>query len=283
MPQRFRALRARVLVLSRPPHNKVHVRAAKRPRLSYMADASDLSIVIPALNEAAALPATLASIAAMSPAPKEVILVDAGSSDETLAIAEAAGAITLTSPQKGRAAQMNAGAARATGSHYCFLHADTLAPPDLATTVATTLADRKTACAGYVSIMRGPERTRWFTSAHNYLKTYYAPALFRPWLFLRGGRLLFGDQAMFCRADDFHAIGGFDASITIMEEADFIIRMVREGRGRVRQIHRLIYSSDRRVAAWGGLTANLKYLEIGILWGLGISSDRLAKRYGDVR
>ncbi|MEO0467320.1 MAG: glycosyltransferase, partial [Pseudomonadota bacterium] len=46
-----------------------------------MPDPSDLSIIIPALNEAGALPATLASIAAMSPAPREVILVDAGSSD----------------------------------------------------------------------------------------------------------------------------------------------------------------------------------------------------------
>ncbi|MEL6257810.1 MAG: glycosyltransferase [Pseudomonadota bacterium] len=246
-------------------------------------DAADLSIIIPTLNEEIALPDTIAAIEAMKPPPKDVILVDAGSDDATVAIARTAGFTVLIDAPRGRAAQMNAGAKIATGAHFCFLHADTPPPADMATTIDATLARPGTACAGFVSVMRGPNKTRWVTTGHNYLKTYYAPLLFRPLSFLRGARLLFGDQAMFCRAEDFRAIDGFDANLAIMEEADFILRMVRQGRGRIRQIHRLIYSSDRRVAAWGGLSANLRYLKIGVLWGLGVRSEILAASYQDIR
>ncbi|MEL6567976.1 MAG: TIGR04283 family arsenosugar biosynthesis glycosyltransferase [Pseudomonadota bacterium] len=245
--------------------------------------APTLSIVVPTLNEAKALPEMLASIAAMDPPALDVVVADGGSTDETVALAREAGIVVLENVRRGRAAQMNAGAKAARGDHLCFLHADTPAPRDLAKTIQATLERQETACGGFVSIMRGPDRTRWVTSAHNYLKTYYAPALFRPISFWKGARLLFGDQAIFCRSEDFHAIGGYDDTQSIMEEADFLLRMVRAKRGRVRQIHRLIYSSDRRVSAWGGLGANLKYLEIGVLWGLGTPPDKLAKRYRDVR
>ncbi|MEM0986325.1 MAG: TIGR04283 family arsenosugar biosynthesis glycosyltransferase [Pseudomonadota bacterium] len=242
-----------------------------------------LSIIIPTLNEAKALPATLKSIARMQPGGCDVIVVDAGSTDETVTVAKAAGAKVIENAPRRRAAQMNIGARQAREENLVFLHADTPAPLDMAATIAATLADQGTAAGGFVSIMRGQEKTRWLTSAHNYIKSYYAPLIFRPVAFVRGVRLLFGDQAIFCRARDFRAIGGFDPETPIMEEADFVLRMVRSGRGRIRQIHRLIYSSDRRVAVWGGLKANLKYLEIGILWGLGVPGKRLHHRYPDVR
>ena len=63
-------------------------------------------------------------------------------------------------------------------------------------------------------------RTRWVTTAHNWLKTFYVPILFRPHLFLKGGRLLFGDHAMFFRRADFDAVGGFDVEMAVMEEAE---------------------------------------------------------------
>ncbi|MEO0981930.1 MAG: TIGR04283 family arsenosugar biosynthesis glycosyltransferase [Pseudomonadota bacterium] len=242
-----------------------------------------LSIIIPALNEEAALPATLARLAALDPAPHEILLVDGGSTDRTTALAREAGLTVLNHAPPGRAGQMNAGAASATGDHLAFLHADTLPPIDLAATIARTLANPRTACAGFVSVMRGPRQTRWLTTTHNFIKTWYAPLLFRPISFARGARLLFGDQLIFCRAGDFRAIGGFDPNQSIMEEADFILRMVRAGRGRVRQTPRLVHSSDRRVAKWGGLRANLRYIEVGVKWGLGADSSRLAARYEDVR
>ncbi len=242
-----------------------------------------LAVIIPALNEAAALPATLSSLAAMDRPAAELIVVDGGSVDETRVIAADAGATIVDWAPPNRAGQMNAGAAAATADHLCFLHADTLAPRDLEATIAAALADPRTACGGFVSVMRGPRKTRWATTAHNYLKTYYAPLLFRPLSFARGARLLFGDQAMFCRRADFEAVGGFDARQAIMEEADLCLRFVREGRGRIRQIHRLVYSSDRRVEKWGGLRSNLTYFYIGAMWGIGAPSRRLARAYEDVR
>ena len=241
-----------------------------------------LSIIIPALNEAEALPATLASVRALVPPPDEVILVDGGSHDGTTRIAERHGLRLLQTQVRNRAAQMNAGAQAATGELLCFLHADTKLPEDFVSLAARTLANRKTALVGFVSIMRG-EKLRPLTTAHNYIKTWYAPLLFRPISFFKGCRLLFGDQVMICRRADFESIGGFDPDQSIMEEADLCLRMVRTGRGRVRQVHRKVWSSDRRVAKWGPLKANLTYLYVGLMWGFGAKPDRLLKHYEDVR
>jgi rSAM/selenodomain-associated transferase 2 len=241
-----------------------------------------LSIIIPALNEEDALPATLANLAQLDPQPYEIILVDGGSADQTVQLAKAAGVRVIHGQPTGRASQMNEGAAGARGDQFCFLHADTLLPADFVTLTKDTLADKQVALAGFVSIMRG-QKLRWLTTAHNYIKTWYAPLLFRPLGFLRGTRLLFGDQAMVCRREDFTAINGFDPKQVIMEEADLCQRMVRAGRGRVRQVNRKVWSSDRRVASWGPLKANLTYLYVGAMWGFGIAPKHLARKYEDVR
>lgn len=241
-----------------------------------------LSLIIPALNEAEALPVTLTSVRDLVPPPHEVIVVDGGSSDDTAQIAKAYGASLVQTQVRNRAAQMNAGAQAATGDILGFLHADTRLPPDFSNLSAHTLTDRKTALAGFVSIMRG-EKLRPLTTAHNYIKTWYAPLLFRPASFFKGCRLLFGDQVMICRRADFESVGGFDPDQAIMEEADLCLRMVRGGHGRVRQVHRKVWSSDRRVAKWGPLKANLTYLYVGLMWGFGAKPDRLLKHYEDVR
>jgi GT2 family glycosyltransferase len=76
--------------------------------------------------------------------------------------------------------------------------------------------------------MVGAETTRWGISLHNYLKTYYAPLLFRPHLFFRGLRLLFGDQVMFCRRADFWDCGGFNEALPIMEDGDLCLRLLNK-------------------------------------------------------
>ena len=72
-------------------------------------------------------------------------------------------------------------------------------------------------------------RSMWGLAAHLFAKTYYAPALLKPWGFLHGLRAVFGDQTMFVRADDFESVGGFDERWVIMEDADLGLRLHQQG------------------------------------------------------
>lgn len=247
---------------------------------------SSISIIIPTLNEERDLPRTLRLLQRLSPQPLEIIIADGGSTDRTLQLAEEIKPCFRTlriirCPRPGRASQMNAGASGAAGDILCFLHADTALPDDALLVIQQTLANPKIAAGGFISIMRGPSTTRWITSFHNYIKTYYAPLLFRPHLFFRGARLLFGDQVIFCRRSQFEAVGGYDGRMLIMEEADLLIKLVRFGR--IRQVNRTVESSDRRVAAWGFWKANGVYLAIGFLWGVGYPPEKLKRWFEDIR
>jgi rSAM/selenodomain-associated transferase 2 len=242
---------------------------------------SRISVIIPTLNEANYLDRTLRHLSVLHPPAWEVWVIDGGSEDETVAIAQAAGVKVMQSQQRGRSLQMNLGAEVATGEILCFLHADTLVPDDLIAVITSTLQNPQIACGGFISLMVGSFTTRWGISLHNYLKTYYAPLLFRPHLFFRGLRLLFGDQVIFCRRRDFWQCQGFDPTLPIMEEADLCLKLSRLGR--ICQVNRIVQSSDRRVAHWGAFKATGIYMAIGFLWGLGVSSTRLKQFYEEVR
>lgn len=242
---------------------------------------SRVSIIIPTLNEAKCLGRTLRHLNLLEPPAWEVIVVDGGSFDETIAIAKTANVRVICAKQPGRAAQSNQGAEAATGEILCFLHADTLVSDDLVTVIDLTLTDKTVVAGGFISLMAGEKTTRWGVSLHNYLKTYYAPLLFRPHLFFRGLRLLFGDQVMFARRSEFWECGGFDSNLPIMEEADLCLKLVKLGR--IRLVNRIVQSSDRRVAKWGFFKATAIYIYIGFLWGVGVSPQYLKRFYQDIR
>ena len=240
--------------------------------------ASSVSIVIPMLDEAVALPRLIRVLGCLHPVPMEILAVDGGSSDDSVAIAKAAGWRVIASPA-GRGIQVNNGVEAANGPIVCVLHADTLPPDDMVAVIERVMADPGTALAGFTPLITG-EKTRWGTSLHNVIKTWYAPLLLRPHLFFRGVRLLFGDHAMFFRRADFLAVGGCDPGLPIMEEADLCIKLARLGR--VRLVGRVVLTSDRRVAAWGPLKANWIYLKVGMMWAFGARS-RLERHYPHVR
>ncbi|MEH2434848.1 MAG: TIGR04283 family arsenosugar biosynthesis glycosyltransferase [Nostoc sp.] len=248
-----------------------------------------VSIIIPTLNEATNLGRTLCQLTLLNPPPSEVIVVDGGSQDQTVTVAkqifesfnQTLNVQVLSSQQLGRSLQMNYGASAATGDILCFLHADTWVPDDLITVINKTLAEPTVACGGFISLMSGSQTTRWGISLHNYLKTYYAPLLFKPHLFFRGLRLLFGDQVMFCRRIDFWDCGGFDEALPIMEDGDLCLKLVKKGR--IYLVNRIVHSSDRRVAKWGSFKATAIYLYIGFLWGIGVNANYLKQFYKDIR
>lgn len=251
---------------------------------------SAVSIIIPTLNEARVLERTLRCLSLLNPPPWEVLVVDGGSHDGTVTVAQD-WSVSCSADQQmtviklaesGRSTQMNAGAKAATGDIFCFLHADTLVPDDLITLITGTLDPPQVVCGGFISLMVGDHTTRWGTSLHNYLKTYYSPCLFRPHLFWgKGLRILFGDQAIFCQRQAFWNCGGFDISLPIMEDADLCLRMIRQGK--IQLVNRVIQSSDRRLAKWGQLKTTAIYLGIGCLWALGVPATHLHRFYEDIR
>jgi len=241
---------------------------------------SCVSIVIPTLNESGTLGRTLRHLSLLNPPAREIIVVDGGSDDNTLEIAQDSG-VNIVNSEKGRSRQMNRGAEVATGEMLCFLHADTIVPDDLVTIIEKTLADSQVACGGFISVMAGANTTRWGITFHNYIKTYYTPLLFRPHLFFKGLRILFGDQVMFCRRQDFWDCGGFDRELPIMEDADLCLRLFRKGK--IRLVNRTVQCSDRRVAKLGVLKANAIYFYIGYLWGMGVSANYLKRFYENIR
>ncbi len=238
-----------------------------------------VTVLVVALDEEQALPALVERLAGLDPKPVEILLVDGGSMDGTVEIARSAGWRVLAA-ERGRALQINIGVAAARGELVCVLHADTLPPTDMVAVVEQTLADPRTALASFTPVIRGPQGTRWGTSAHNWAKTWYAPLLTRPHLFFQGVRLLFGDHAMFFRRAEFLALGGCNPGDAVMEEADLCVKFAQVGR--IRMVARMVETSDRRIAAWGPLKANWIYFKVGMLWAFGLRS-RMAKHYPDVR
>jgi glycosyltransferase involved in cell wall biosynthesis len=216
----------------------------------------------------------------MAPPPDEILLIDGGSDDKTVALSTAAGLRVLVSPKRGRAAQINYGVTHARGDIICILHADTILPADAITVIRNTMADARLALASFTPRIAGPSGTRWGSTLHNWIKTWYAPLLTRPHLFFRGVRLLFGDHAMFFRRTQFQDVGGCDERVVVLEEADLCIKLARFGR--TRMVPRWAWTSDRRITAWGRWRANWIYLKVGIMWALG-ARERLADHYPDIR
>ena len=238
-----------------------------------------VGLVLPVLNEERALSAMFDVLARLDPAPDAVLFVDGGSNDTTCALIRTAGHALLETA-KGRAIQINAGVTAIETELVCVLHADTIPPADMVEVIRDTMADPALALASFTPLIKGPGKTRWVTTFHNWIKTWYAPLITRPHLFVRGVRLLFGDHAMFFRRAQFLEIGGCTPSDAVMEEADLCVKFARLGK--TRMVRRWVETSDRRITAWGPVKANWIYFKVGIMWAVGLRG-RMARDYPDIR
>lgn len=223
-----------------------------------------LSVVVPALDEAGQIAATLAS--ARGPGVAEVIVVDGGSGDDTAALARAAGA-TVLAAERGRARQMNAGAAAATGDVLLFLHADTRLPAGFAVAVADALAD-PAVVGGRFDLRLEP--------ATPFLDLTAALINLRS----RLTRIATGDQALFVRRDVFAALGGFE-DLPLMEDVAFSRALKR--RGRIACLRERVATSSRRWQRDGPLRTVLLMWWLRFLYWCGVPADRLKQRYADTR
>jgi rSAM/selenodomain-associated transferase 2 len=170
-----------------------------------------LSIIVPMLNEAAGIQAALTALQPLRQRGHEVIVVDGGSRDGSLALAMPLADRALQGP-RGRAAQMNAGAAVATGEVLLFLHADTVLPPQ---------ADRAIATAVQAGARWGRFDVRIVGSA------WMLPVVARLMnLRSRLTGIATGDQGIFVRRCDFQHQGGY-APLPLMEDVEFSRRLRR--------------------------------------------------------
>ena len=174
-----------------------------------------ISVIVPALNEEESLERAISSVR-KSGAQHEIVVVDAGSSDRTVFIAEELGVRVIVSAIRQRAAQMNLGAEQSKGEVFLFLHADTILPRGALKLVEKVLRDRGTVGGGFA---------RRFDSASLLLKWTCRLAELRNRVF---GWFL-GDQAIFVRRSAFRELDGF-RGMSRFEDLDFSRRLRRVGR-----------------------------------------------------
>ncbi len=221
--------------------------------------ATRVSIIIPTLNESEALATLLPALRRDCPGA-ELIVADGGSADDTPALARDADR-SLTAP-RGRALQMNAGAAAATGEVLWFLHADSSPPRDAFAHIEEILAS---GCSGGCFRIWFDERA-WVFRISDAIGNFKVD--------LSG--IAYGDHGIFCTADAFYRVGGFPA-VPIFEDADFYRALGRWGG--VRQARSYIVTSARRYHAHGPWRTTLLYMALTALYVLGFSRQRLARLY----
>jgi len=174
-----------------------------------------LSVIIPALNEAAQLPETLTCVRAVLHPGDEIIVADGGSTDDTREIAARFGARVLRSP-RGRGTQLNAGAEAATGDILLFLHADTRLSPDAADLIRRALADPAVLGGSFTLRFDAPGLLpRLFAAVYNARS--------------RRSRLFYGDSAPFMRRAAFDAVGGYKEA-TLMEDYSLCLALRAEAK-----------------------------------------------------
>jgi len=211
-------------------------------------------IVIPTLDEADQIGPTLASVARQE-GPFEVVVVDGGSSDGTPEVAVREGHrlgldVRVLSAARGRAQQMNAGAAAASGDVLLFLHADTRLPAGALAHVRRTLTDP--------AVVGGCFRTT-FDLGGFWMRLWSLP------LWMRWHRFAFGDRAPFVRRTAFEAVGGFPDQ-PLFEDLELVRRVRRLGRFAF--LDAAVVTSARRFAQHGPLRQQLRNLVVWGAWNL---------------
>ena len=222
-----------------------------------------LSVIIPALNEAKHIESSVRSARSKD---SEVIVVDGGSSDNTVALAEYAGARVLKS-QHGRAWQQNHGARIANGKVLLFLHADTILPEGYVDPVFEALMDPLTTLGAFRFKTDGDSLTMRFISFMTNLRARHL-------------KLPYGDQGLFIRKSLFLSTGGFP-EVLIAEDL-FLVKALSK-KGRVRIVPADIVTSARRWQEIGVARTILINQMIAVGCYLGVPPGFLARFYRSPR
>jgi len=225
-----------------------------------------LAIIVPVLDEAPVIAATLRALRAADPTAT-IVVVDGGSRDGSCAVARPLCDRLIEAP-RGRAVQMNAGAATAAGADvFAFVHADTRVPITFARAIEQALSDPRAVGGRFDLDLDDPAwRYRMLAALIN--------------LRSRLMRSATGDQAIFVRRDSFVRLGGF-REIDLCEDVDFVRRLRRCGR--LVCLRERVVTSARRWRRGGFLRTILRMWIIKSLFLAGASPAWLRRHYVDAR
>jgi rSAM/selenodomain-associated transferase 2 len=224
-----------------------------------------IAVIVPVLDEEAALPDLLDHLPQRPEV--EVIVVDGGSRDGTLAVARSHPlGPRVVVERGGRARQLNLGAAAARASLLCFLHADSRLPPDGIASLRAALRDPGLIGGNFALRFDGHDRfsrvlTAWYSVQ-------------------RRAGIYYGDSTVWVRAAAFAALGGY-RELPIMDDYDFVRRMERHGETAC--LPGPATTSPRRWQALGIPRTVLSWIAIRWLWIAGVPAERLARLYRAIR
>ncbi|MBZ0147728.1 MAG: TIGR04283 family arsenosugar biosynthesis glycosyltransferase [Pseudorhodoplanes sp.] len=218
-----------------------------------------ISVVVPALNEGIGLGRFLAGLTAAG--FHEIVVVDNGSTDDTLRVASRHRGVRVEYATGGRGPALNAGARATTAEYLLFVHADTALPPGAAATINAAFADANVAGGCFRLSFDNPSALLrfygWFTRFDTAFTT-------------------FGDQAYFVRRGTFEDVGGFP-NWPIMEDVEFRRRLKRAGR--FVKLSGAVVTSARRFDERGAVRQQLENFVLMILYYLGLPPQRIARWY----
>jgi rSAM/selenodomain-associated transferase 2 len=224
-----------------------------------------VSVVIPALNEESnILAAITAARRSYTEQQVEILVVDGGSTDRTVEVAQACAAVILSS--RGRAVQMNQGAAASKGEILVFCHADSLLPDQWREAVIHALSDPGVSGGAFQTIIHPPKGILHLVNRFNF------PA---DW------RIIFGDLCQFMRRETFHSVGGYP-EIPLMEDVE--MGRLLYSAGRIVRTPLRVQTSSRRFIENGPLRQWLLSLSLMIRYlYFNHTPEQVAARYRSTR
>ncbi|WP_022825674.1 TIGR04283 family arsenosugar biosynthesis glycosyltransferase [Hymenobacter norwichensis] len=225
--------------------------------------AASISIIIPTYKEAGSIGRLLHHLRLVTgpDADLELLVVDAHSPDDTAAEARQAGARVVLCSRKGRAVQLNFGAAQATGRILYFLHADTYPPAGFTAEIRQAVAQG----AGAGCYRLAFDHPSWFLKANAWF-TRFGLNVFR-----------FGDQSLFVRQDVFEQAGGYREDMLVFEDQDVARRLKRLAPFRV--LPGPIVTSARKYRDNGVWRLQGIYYLITAMYQLGLSQQKMVDVY----
>ena len=222
-----------------------------------------LSIIIPILNEATRIPQLFEELKQFRKRNCEIIIVDGGSTDNSVEIAENTG-FRVEKTTRGRAHQMNIGAEKASGSALLFLHADTQLPDAADSLIRKIFSDKPSSCWGYFQVhIDGHSKVLYIVGFMMNLRSYLT-------------NIITGDQVIFVKKKAFLKAGCFPEQL-LMEDVELSKKLCRLSRPSC--INYPVITSGRRWELYG------VWKTIFLMWRLrwdywrGIPANKLAEKY----